>query len=172
MGDILIKKVSPTGSTGGLTYHVKNLLELEISNDIPSFVYALPTQPDTASIGMKVEGNTSTISLSWTLVDESSTVVEELTGSSAVETADEQMVFLTGGSYLNSSTASNDDSFQPHSIESKYELHILPPTGSTAFFKRSGIISKLSISKSGESPVVYTVNIIFNVADMQATTSA
>ena len=190
MGDIIIKQTQPVTQT----YHIKNLNDLEISQDMPSFVYPIPITPDTGAIGLKIEGNTSTITVTWTLTDENSTVVDELTGDDAVETADEQMVFLMGGGYLNNENTGNSVippnnspeqntsypkridgytekngvvSFQPTDTGAKYEFQILPPTGSTPFFSRTGIISRLSISKSGEAPVTYDATITFLVADMQ-----
>jgi hypothetical protein len=98
MGDIILKKTDPTTLLGvshaPYTYHIRNLGDLTIDLGMPTTVFSLPEEKDTAAIGMKVEGNTTQINLSWTLVNESSTVVDELTGGDAIETADEQMAFL------------------------------------------------------------------------------
>lgn len=162
MGDIILKKTDPTTLLGvshaPYTYHIRNLGDLTIDLGMPTTVFSLPEEKDTAAIGMKVEGNTSQINLSWTLVNESSTVVDELTGGDAVETADEQMAFLM-------------DTFQSSGIEHAYELKLMPNSGSTPFFTRTGALTKIAVTKSGDSPVTYNASVTFAVADMVASTN-
>ena len=148
MGDILLKMTSPSA----LTYHVKNFSNLDIAQELPAMIYALPESTEEKAIGIKVEGNLSTITVSWTLVNEDSTVVDQLTGSNAVETADEQMGFLL-------------DDFQPVGATAAYQIQLLPNSGS-AFFIKNGIITKLNITKSGDAPVTYMATVVFSVADM------
>ena len=146
MGDIIIKMTSPSVKI----FHIKNLGSLDISTDIPAMIYALPESTEQAAIGVKVEGNLTTINVSWTLVDEDSTVVD----GASITTADQQMGYLI-----------ND--FQPLGSQYAYQLQLLDSNGSS-FFTKNGIITKVNVSKSGNSPVTYDATVMFSVATMTA----
>ena len=109
MSDIILKRTSPTPTR---TLRIRNFDQIDAQLDCPVMVYSIPESADTEAIGMKVEGNMSTMNLSWTLVDQTTTVVDELTGGDSILTADEQMAFLI-----------ND--FQPISIENAFEIKLL-----------------------------------------------
>jgi hypothetical protein len=147
MGNIIIKKTTPSPVK---TLEIRNLLDLQMMLEVPVVVYAIPESSDDEAMGMKVEGNKSSFEISWTLVDDDTSVVQE---DSTIKTADQQMVFLL-------------NEFQPDSIKHAYELKLMPTTGSTPFFTRTGIIQKINISKSGDTPVTYTANITFATATM------
>lgn len=151
MSDIILKKTSPSA----LTFRIRNFEGVDVALECPVMVYSIPESPDTEAMGMKVEGNTSTLNISWTLVDESVTCVDELTGGSSILTADSQMNFLLG-------------TFQPISIEDAYEIKLLKADNSTVFFTRTGTISKMSVSKSGDSPITWNANISFATGAMLA----
>jgi len=91
MSDIIIRRTSPSPTR---TLNIRNFDQIDVQLDTPVMIYSIPESPDIDAIGMKVEGNMSTINLSWTLVDQTTTVVDELTGGSSILTADEQMAFL------------------------------------------------------------------------------
>jgi len=155
-----------TGATGEavmstnistFTYHVKNLTDLNFVLDQPFSKFTLPQMSAASAITMKVEGSSEFIDLTWTLIDEDSTVVDELTGNNAVETADEQMKFL-----LNDLASTG--------IEDKYQFKLMPSTGgSKGFFERSGACTKIQINKSGSTPVTYTATIQFTVGNVIST---
>jgi len=159
MSDIIIKRTSPSPTR---TLNIRNFDQIDVQLDTPVMVYSIPESPDIDAIGMKVEGNMSTINLSWTLVDQTTTVVDELTGGSSILTADDQMSFLINH------TASGQEGFQPISIENAYEIKLLKSDNSTVFFTRTGVISKLSVSKSGDAPVTWVANLQFSCASMLA----
>jgi hypothetical protein len=166
MGDIIIKKLTPTPI---YTYHIKNLVDLNIDLDVPTMVYEIPTSPDDEAIGIKVDGNKSTVNVSWTLVDEDSSVVDELTPiNGTITTADEQMAFLLTADKFNDSGTQLAEGMQPTGIDFSYELKLMPNSGSTPFFKKTGIINRISVSKSGDTPVTYTATITFATATMTA----
>jgi hypothetical protein len=146
MGDIIIKRTSPSA----YTYHIRNLLDITVDLEIPVIVYQIPTSTDDEALGIKVDGNKSVITLSWTLVDEDSDTVTEKTNTA---TADEQMAFLI-----------ND--FQPVDMTYSYDLKLMPNIGSTPFFTKTGILSRISVSKSGDTPVTYTATVTFSTATM------
>mgnify|MGYP003389159665 CR=1 FL=1 len=169
MGTIILKKTAPTPTR---TLTIKNLQSLDISIDMPAMIYAIPESTDEDAIGMKVEGNQSTVNISWTLVDEDSTVVSEMTGADAVETADEQMVFLigmgkVGGNATASEILANKNSMQSSGVEYAYQLELKDNSGTT-FFTKSGIITKVNVSKSGSTPVTYSATVMFSTAEMIA----
>jgi hypothetical protein len=162
MGTIVLKKLSPSPTR---TLTINNLQSLDISVDMPAMVYTIPESTDESAIGMKIEGNQSTVNISWTLVDEDSTVVSEMTGSNAVETADEQMAFLIGTG-IQGSTA-NQNSMQSSGVDYTYQLDLKDNSGTT-FFTKQGIITKVNVSKSGSTPVTYNATVMFSTADMVA----
>lgn len=146
MGDIILKMTQPFTKT----FHIKNLGSLDIAQDLPAMIYALPESSDDDAIGVKVEGNLTTINVSWTLVDEAATVVD----GASILTADQQMDYLT-------------DDFQPKGTSYVYQFQLLDNSGSS-FFTKNGIITKLNISKSGDAPVTYNATVVFSVATMTA----
>ena len=162
MGTIVLKKLSPSPTR---TLTINNLQSLDISVDMPAMVYTIPESTDESAIGMKIEGNQSTVNISWTLVDEDSTVVSEMTGSNAVETADEQMAFLIGTG-IQGSTA-NQNSMQSSGVDYTYQLDLKDNSGTT-FFTKQGIITKVNVSKSGSTPVTYSATVMFSTANMVA----
>ena len=167
MGDIIITRLSPSPT---YTYHIRNLLDLTVDLEIPIIVYQIPTSPDDDAIGIKVDGNKSVITIAWTLVDEDTTVVDELTGDDAIKTADEQMAFLLTADIKNTQTGVIGVGMQPLDLAYKYELKLMPNTGSTAFFSKLGILSRISVSKSGDTPVTYTATVTFATASMTSDT--
>ncbi len=156
MGNITIKKISgKVTETLPLTFNIKNLISLDILLETPALVYAIPESEAIDAIGMKVEGNTMLINISWTLVDSDATLVDQLTGDDAVETADEQMEFLM-------------HTFQSASVSDNYEFKLFPnnSNGNDAFFTQTGILTKANVNKTGDRPVTYTATVVFAVANM------
>ena len=162
MSDILITKTSPSPTR---TLRIRNFDSLDIQLDSPVMIYALPETPDDGALGMKVEGNMSTVNLSWTLVDQTTSVIDELTGGSSILTADEQMEYLLRG-------GEGVDGFQPFSIENAYTVKLLKSDNSTVFFTRTGIISKISVSKGRDTPITWVANIQFSTGEMVAQETA
>ena len=160
MGDITIEKLTGKDTeTLPLTFHIKNLVSLDILLESPALVYAIPENEAEDAIGMKIEGNTMLINISWTLVDSDATLVDQLTGGVAVETADEQMEFLM-------------NKFQSASVGDNYRFRLFPNNSSTAFFEQTGIIIKASANKTGDRPVTYTATVVFAVANMTTAADA
>ena len=146
MVDILLKQLAPTV----LTYHAKNLGTFDISLDQPNTAFALPESDETQAQIIKVEGNIMTITFAWILLGEAGvtgTLVDELTGGSAIETPEEQRDFLLR-------------TFQSKGIDYKFEFEL---EGVTPAFKKQGLISKVTVRKTGDDPVQYTATITFTV---------
>ena len=160
MGNITIEKLTgKVTETLPLTFNIKNLVSLDILLETPALVYAIPESEAIDAIGMKVEGNTMLINISWTLVDNDATLVDQLTGSAAVETADEQMAFLM-------------DTFQSASVSDNYRFRLFPNNSNTAFFEQTGILTKANVNKTGDRPVTYTATVVFAVANMTTAADA
>ena len=155
MGNITIEKL--TGKNSPLTYNVRNLQNLDILLETPALVYAIPESEAADAIGMKVEGNTMLITISWTLIDDDTTLVDQKTGGNSILTADDQMSFLM-------------ETFQSSSVSDNYRFRLFPNNSNTAFFTQTGILTKAGATKTASTPVTYSATVVFAVANM--TTSA
>ena len=155
MGNITIEKL--TGKNSPLTYNVRNLQNLDILLETPALVYAIPESEAADAIGMKVEGNTMLITISWTLIDDDTTLVDQKTGGNSILTADDQMSFLM-------------ETFQSSSVSDNYRFRLFPNNSNTAFFTQTGILTKAGATKTASTPVTYNATVVFAVANM--TTSA
>ena len=60
MGDILLKMTQPFTKT----YRIKNLGSLDIAQDLPAMIYALPESTDDDAIGVKVDGIITKVNIS------------------------------------------------------------------------------------------------------------
>ena len=151
MVDVLLKQLAPTV----LTYHAKNLQLFDIVLDMPSTTFALPESDETQAQVIKVEGNIMAITFSWTLLGKEGdgTLVDELTGGSAVEEPEEQRDFLL-------------NTFQSKGIDFKYEFEL---SGVTPAFKKEGLVTKIVIKKTGDDPVQYLATITFTVGSVIVT---
>ena len=58
MGTIVLKKLQPSPTR---TLTINNLQSLDISVDMPAMIYTIPESTDESAIGMKIEGNQSTV---------------------------------------------------------------------------------------------------------------
>jgi len=110
---------------------------------------------DAENILVKAEGNTMRFTVSWVLHDDDSSVVSSQghTISSSkyggsVSTADEQARFLT-------------EEMQSKGVEYRYQIII----GDSAI-SRYGLIEKLSLQKSGSTPVTWKATIQFIAGDV------
>ena len=108
---------------------------------------------DAENILVKAEGNTMRFTVSWVLHDDDSSVVSSQghTISSSkyggsVSTADEQARFLT-------------EEMQSKGVEYRYQIII----GDSAI---SGLIEKLTLQKSGSTPVTWKATIQFIAGDV------
>tara|TARA_R110002051_G_C8658757_1_gene488700 strand:- start:191 stop:688 length:498 start_codon:yes stop_codon:yes gene_type:complete len=151
------------------TYNIKNLESVSIDLSQAASPMALPQSPlgDAANVLVKAEGNTMRISVSWLLHDSDISVVSDqiqswnaggdiitVTNSTAggflqakyggsVDTADEQARFLT-------------EEMQCKGVEFRYRLVI----GDTNI-SRFGLIEKLTLQKSGSTPITWKASIQF-----------
>ena len=132
MADILLKMLAPTV----YTFHVKNIQQYQISLQQPVTPTPLPEQPYTQAILIKMEGNVMTIILSWLLQDlqNGASAVDELTGASAITTADQQKNFLL-------------NTFECNSIKDEFGFE---EAGASPPFNQVGLFTKLDIVQTEE----------------------
>jgi hypothetical protein len=102
---------------------------------------------DTENILIKVEGNTTTVNVNWTVIDDGTT---PFTGSNA-ETAMEQVSHFK-------------TSFVPVTMADSYDLTI--GTGTEAMVFR-GVLVKMGFSVSGRAPVTWDGNFQFLHGNIQ-----
>ena len=77
MTDILLQEIS--GSEGNIVvekqYKITNLQSFDVELNSPISPMPLPEDDAEANLLVKVEGNSETISISWTVLDEANDVV-------------------------------------------------------------------------------------------------
>jgi len=198
MADIIIRMVKtcddqifefPAGTTicePVMTYRSNNFENLNWNLSTPVQVIALPQAEggDECAFTIKVEGNVTTINVSWTIKDEDATVVDEFTGAgcqpAVVRTTAEQICFLT-------------NAFQNKTIDYCYDFYLgecgaccdanggfsVPLSRSeacTAFCMSSMLRKRVKVqgvnfTKSKNTPVTYIANMTMAVGQAKLTTN-
>ena len=126
--------ITHTNSAGSVdTYSSNNINTVSLEFQTPIVPMPLPQMPDTEVILIKVEGNTTLVNISWTVIDDGTT---PFSGSSA-QTAQAQVNHFK-------------TSFVPVEVADSYSLVL--GTGSDAM-TFAGTLSKMSFSVSGRAPV-------------------
>ena len=152
--------MNPTsGDFGDLrfTYAIRNIESVSI--DLIQSVSPMPLPQalagDAENVLVKAEGNTMRFTVAWILHDQTTSVVSSdghtISSSKyggSVDTADEQARFLT-------------EEMQSKGVEYKYEIII----GDSAI-KRFGLIEKLSLQKSGSTPITWKATLQFIAGDV------
>ena len=115
---------------------------------------------DAENVLVKAEGNTMRFVVTWTLHDDDTSVVTSDGGTidnskygASVSTADEQARFLT-------------EEFQSKGVEYRYQIII----GNSAI-SRYGLLEKLSLVKSGSTPVTWRATLQFIAGDVVTITN-
>jgi hypothetical protein len=151
MADITLRKVSGQcvdTVPNGTIITIRNFQTLDFDLNTPISTMALPEENDSKAILVKGEGNTMSISIAWTLNDESSTI----STAASVITTNEQLHY-----WINS--------LQPDSIEDSWEITIPGDTTSTDIV-RGGSIRKMTFNKSSNAPTLYEGRIEFISGDV------
>jgi len=139
------------------TYSIRNIEAVAIDLTTPVSAMALPQAVlgDAENVLVKAEGNTIRFVVSWVLHDDDTSVVTSdghtISSSkydSSVGLADEQARFLT-------------EEMQLKGVEYKYQI-IIGNTGISRF----GLIEKISLQKSGSTPVTWKATLQFIAGDV------
>ena len=145
MTSFTIKHTKPDGSFD--TYASNNISTVSYEFSSPVAPMPLPQMDDTENILIKVEGNTTTVNVNWTVIDDGTT---PFTGSNA-ETAMEQVSHFK-------------TSFVPVTMADSYDLTIGTGTEAMVF---KGVIVKMGFSVSGRAPVTWEGNFQFLHGNIQ-----
>lgn len=116
------------------TYSSNNIRTVNVEYQAPITPIPLPQMPDSEVILIKVEGNTTLVTITWTVIDDGTA---PFSGNSSAITAQAQVNHFK-------------TSFIPVIVEDQYSLVL--GTGSDAM-TFTGTIQKMSFSVSGRSPV-------------------
>jgi len=135
MADVLLKMTAPSV----YTYRAKNIDNISITSTQPVSPLPLPEDSWQSGILTKFEGNSLTVTVVWVIQDETATVVDQLTGSSIIDTAEKQRNFLIS-------------TFESKGISYKYKLEF---DGVTPAFAPTGVFTKITLVKTGSEPVTY-----------------
>ena len=164
---IVIKKVTATGSTN--TFVINNLGSLSLELSTPLTPMPLPEESDEETILVKMEGNTQTIPLSWTLKTETNPMIGSNDGGG--------VSFARTGMVWGLTTPDNDTltqfeqinwlqgAFAPNSVDDGYTFEVFDDAEPSAVYTRSGSFTNFRFSISGNSPVVWDANVSFIVGD-------
>ena len=145
MTSFTIKHTRADGSTD--TYTSNNITTVSYEFSSPVAPMPLPQMDDTENILIKVEGNTTTVNVNWTVIDDGTT---PFTGSNAQTPLEQVSHFKT--------------SFVPVTMADSYDLTI--GTGTEAMVFR-GVIVKMGFSISGRAPVTWEGNFQFLHGNIQ-----
>lgn len=151
MAEIILKMLAPSV----YTFHIKNRESFNIGLDMPTIVVPSPERPKEDVEINKLDGNIMRIDIVFILKDytgDVATLVDELTGSNAVLTPQQQIDFLI-------------NTFENKSIMHKYNLSI---SGVSPPFSYDGIIDKIQIEQSQETAHNYRCSISFAVGKVIA----
>jgi len=167
-----------TGSGKVLTYHMRNFTCQSIDLDTPVTIIRLPQEGSECTITIKVEGNQQTMTVGWTLTDETGqvcTLVDQFDGCCSrpvpVLTVCDQLCFLF-------------TTFENKTIDNEYDL-FLGCTGldlsddlsqadaatdftNSSLFKRHVKILQTTATKTGRTPITYnaTMRLVVGVPEI------
>jgi len=158
-------------------YYIRNINSIEIQLSSPVVTTPLPESNDSLNVLTKADGNTTRITVSWVLHDESTNIVEannyDINGNPATgdtptafpqfssdtgfRLADHQARFLLEPN----GALSGASGFQVTNLTDQYQI-IIGNTG----YSRQGLIESIQLSKSGTSPVTWNASLSFIVGDV------
>jgi hypothetical protein len=162
MTDIYLQKVIPADNDSGYTvtkeYKLSNINSFSTDLNSPVSPMPLPEEGADSNILVKIEGNSSTISLAWTVKNETTTPVTVTTSgaTSDVLTALQQVGYFTN--------EPGEGSFQPVSVADAYRIQL--KDGSDIVWQKLGFFTKFTLSMAGNSPVIWNANVSFIVGDV------
>lgn len=166
---IFVSKINnPTSRTRLITFPIKNVDNFTPSYDIPITPMPIPQQDDTQNILTKIEGNSTTITVSWLIKDEGSTNIliydssltspnDKYVGVSA-KTIWEQLQFL--------------DQFQSTSLTDVYMIEIADSlsnnvtTPASPYYQKVGFITKIDPNFSSSEPNTIRCTLSFIVGNV------
>ena len=168
---IYIKRYNsiPVAQGGSAAYHnsyeARNIKTFDQQLSIPVQAFAMPESASDDAILTKAEGNTETISFSWTIIDEGNSPARD-----------------SSGSYINSFTRSSDnttwdprtpegayvfliENFEKFGIDSNdtHEFQLWDNTNNKNLLSKYGTIKRIGIQKGENDPATFNATIEFQV---------
>ena len=157
--DVYLQKVLLDKSTGNYSilkeYKVPNLKTITISLNSPVSPMPLPEEGADDNILIKIEGNSATMALAWTIKNEVTSPITFPAASTITEPIEQVNYFMN---------EPGDGAFQPSSIEDNYRVQI--KEGSTVVYEKLGFFTKFAISSGGSSPVTWEINTTLIIGDV------
>ena len=154
MTQIILQK--QMDNTDDIAYVISNLNNLSWSVNTPVSPMPLPEESHEENMLIKMEGNSASMSISWTLVD--STDFGTITNNT----------FSAGASLsVYQQISKFREEFVPKSIGDGYRLLILDDAGNE-LLTDFGTISTMKFNVSGDSPLVWQVSLEFMVGNVIA----
>jgi len=159
-------------------YFINNFTGIDYTLDTTTDAMPLPQANDEGNILTKTQGNSMRISISWVMHDEDETVV--LTNNVVDDQwtvsigADLEDLVETNGNrkYPNGTVKTPDEQarflledFQNSGVEFRYAIVV----GDTKINKQ-GVIERVSIKKTGSTPVTYQASLTFLVGNVVTVT--
>jgi hypothetical protein len=148
-----------------LIYRIYNFKDFGAEFSAPVSPMPMPEERDEETILLKMEGNSTTINLAWTIKEESSNVATTHNSFGAIgnsQTIWEQLKFF-------------DFYFVPSSMVDKYDVCIGDGTEGTLsqefpnpgfLYQKSGYVPKLGFRMGSDSPVTFNATLQFMVGNV------
>lgn len=153
-----------------LAYRISNLNQLTWTVNTPVSPMPLPEESHEENMLIKMEGNSATMSISWTLVDSTdfgvigraadTTVTPNVTANPNIFTEGDSLTVYEQISQFR-------EEFVPKSIGDGYRLLIMDDAGNE-LLADFGTIASMRFNVSGDSPIVWEVSLEFMVGNVIA----
>ena len=153
-------------------FEITNLESLQITHSSPVSPMPLPEETSEDNILVKIEGNSETINVSWTLVEGQALLWGSYNeGQSALERVSNEWVPRNDETISSVIEAHNKikEDFTPTSVDDAFVFRITQDTNSTPDDDADlelGNITSVSFDVSGRSPINWNVRVSFIVGDV------
>lgn len=154
MGSIILVKFLPNSTVEQYRYKLGNFKRLNYNINTPVSPMPVPEDDSSANILIKIEGNSSDITINWTIKDNNGVNLESVVPV-PTSTIREQLVFIK-------------DNFRPKSISDSYKLILrLDDSDVTQDIEFLGTFSQFTFGMSDPNLVTFTAQCKFLEGDVQ-----
>ena len=167
---IFIHKYNSAGNATLYKYEIRNIASFDQAVEIPVQAMAFPEANSDACILTKAEGNTESITISWTILKEDNSPVLDVSGNYVNSFTNTDAIGGTAtwdprypeGAYL---WFINTFEKKGITTEEKYRIEILDDDNTRPLLNKLGIPSRINISKGAQDPAVYNATMEFVVGN-------
>lgn len=142
-----------------ITFTIDTFDNFSIDYDMPASLLALPQGKDTDAIAVKVDGNTSFTTISWTMRDLTS-------GTNPVSGSDASVVGLSAKTILQQ-LHFFDSILQNSTIDQKFRIQINDPNAGDVF-KKDGNIVKSRFIMTSNAPLTFQADVTLQTGNVIA----